>query len=584
MRRIASLEYMRKRGAVVRTNIQQEGFFRAYWPLFVFGWLACWVVGYFALFIEIPSPQSRHWRTFSISEDSEHSNAEAIQFVVIVVACSYVLLLLILLAAFKWETSLHQLLQQSLTITRVNSASPLVAQAHANRRMPRVTSEPLLCELHVPSKLAFESDVKMTLERDAPPEDPLNKLDVFASRSRRTNHEDQAKQLEQQNALFLAAAGDDINELRLLLRLETVKLSCRCPAGLTALGWAIKNGNTETAQALLDAGSDLDSATQENNWTGLHEAANQGDVQLVELLLKHGASVDARDTTRQETPLHRAALNKHKAAVEALIRGGANIFLEQEEGRTPLHIAILQDCARVVAALVLAGAANAFLCDQAPVRRRELRQAMPLQLVAQRQETPLQLAARLNRINAVEALIQYGVDVSVQNKEMQTPLHMAARCGHAGVVGLLLTSGADVNRWDQSPHTALHEAALHGHAAVVKALICGGADVDARAEQLVTPLHWAVFKGHREVAKLLIDAGASVNRANTVMFLRTPLHLAAMKGRVAVAQTLLEAGADITARDEFGFTALDTALSTSSAMDSEVKLQLQKMLDEEQCK
>jgi len=60
--------------------------------------------------------------------------------------------------------------------------------------------------------------------------------------------------------------------------------------------------------------------------------------------------------------------------------------------------------------------------------------------------TPLQLASQNGTsTKAIQALLRYGADVNIFDKENNTPLHMAARNsgGHGGCVQALLQGGAD---------------------------------------------------------------------------------------------------------------------------------------------
>ena len=58
--------------------------------------------------------------------------------------------------------------------------------------------------------------------------------------------------------------------------------------GTRALMVAAAHGHTDTVQALLDAGADVN-AKDVTGWTALHAAAFKGDPEIVQLLLDHGA-------------------------------------------------------------------------------------------------------------------------------------------------------------------------------------------------------------------------------------------------------------------------------------------------------
>ena len=66
---------------------------------------------------------------------------------------------------------------------------------------------------------------------------------------------------------------------------------CQCSVpivGTRALIVAAAHGHTDTVQALLDAGADVN-AKDVTGWTALHAAAFKGDPEIVQLLLDHVA-------------------------------------------------------------------------------------------------------------------------------------------------------------------------------------------------------------------------------------------------------------------------------------------------------
>ncbi|KAF5837726.1 ankyrin repeat-containing domain protein [Dunaliella salina] len=48
--------------------------------------------------------------------------------------------------------------------------------------------------------------------------------------------------------------------------------------------------------------------------------------------------------------------------------------------------------------------------------------------------TALHWAAELNRIQAAEALLDYGIDITIPESTGRTAVHLAARAGHAGML------------------------------------------------------------------------------------------------------------------------------------------------------
>ncbi|GAU25473.1 hypothetical protein TSUD_71270 [Trifolium subterraneum] len=75
----------------------------------------------------------------------------------------------------------------------------------------------------------------------------------------------------------------------------------------------------------------------------LHLACLTSDAGMVDLLLQHGADVNACDS-RSWTPLHYCITRGKTAAAKVLLLRGANPHLADEEGNTPLKLAIESSC------------------------------------------------------------------------------------------------------------------------------------------------------------------------------------------------------------------------------------------------
>jgi|GEM_PF-777012 len=174
--------------------------------------------------------------------------------------------------------------------------------------------------------------------------------------------------------------------------------------------------------------------------------------------------------------------------------------------------------------------------------------------------TPLHLAIKANHLQIAKLLIEKGADVNARDRYGWTPLHIAAGHGNLEVVQLLVEKGADVNAKDAQGRTPLHVAPVAdvGHADVVEFLVGKSVDVNARDRYGRTPLHYAAAAGRAEVAKLLLERGADVN-AKEDKYGDTPLHAAAAFGYAEVARLLLEHGADPSIGDNDSVTPLDVA-------------------------
>jgi ankyrin repeat protein len=179
---------------------------------------------------------------------------------------------------------------------------------------------------------------------------------------------------------------------------------------------------------------------------------------------------------------------------------------------------------------------------------------------------------------AVERLINAGVDLNACNKSGDTALVVAARNGRAAVVRKLLASGAGVNVRDRSGGTALPAALEKGHTVLFRQLLKAGADgysrdvafrtaivagdvdilrelvtsgVDAAApvEGVISHVGLAVMNNRPAALKALIEFGAGVNSTLKGRDSYNPLEAAARFERVDMCKVLIDAGADARSKE-----------------------------------
>ncbi len=86
---------------------------------------------------------------------------------------------------------------------------------------------------------------------------------------------------------------------------------------------AATRGDLAALQALLDAGADVNAAS-EYGATALALAADRGQPEAVKILLEHGARVGAVDSFYNSTPILWAAYNGHTEVVKLLLAAGAD--------------------------------------------------------------------------------------------------------------------------------------------------------------------------------------------------------------------------------------------------------------------
>jgi len=160
-------------------------------------------------------------------------------------------------------------------------------------------------------------------------------------------------------------------------------------------------------------------------------------------------------------------------------------------------------------------------------------------------------AAKEGNLKKVKFLIESkGVDVNLLNERNHTPLHTAARKGRKEIVEYLLHKGANIEAKNKDKTTPLHLAIYGGNIEVIKCLIDNNADIEAKQKDGYTPLILASYKGYLEVVKYLLENKAKINARDKDG--NISLHYAAQEGHLQVMDYLLNEGADKDAKTNKG--------------------------------
>ena len=158
--------------------------------------------------------------------------------------------------------------------------------------------------------------------------------------------------------------------------------------------------------------------------------------------------------------------------------------------------------------------------------------------------TALLWTAHWDDLDTADLLLRAGADVNASDDYGVTPLERAAENASLAMVEKLLAAGGDPNATQTSGLTPLMTATRTGGAQVVEALLASGADVNAATiETHSTALMWAVSEGHADVVRVLLARGATPRTSTAKGF--TPLMYAAGNGDIATAKMLIAAGVDI---------------------------------------
>lgn len=111
--------------------------------------------------------------------------------------------------------------------------------------------------------------------------------------------------------------------------------------GHTPLLVASRDGHTEIARLLLEAGANVNATEPTFGAVPLHKAVYNGHVELTRMIAAWpGVNLDFQGATNGYTPLHDALWHGYEECARAVIDAGARLDLMGHDGKTPLDLAV----------------------------------------------------------------------------------------------------------------------------------------------------------------------------------------------------------------------------------------------------
>jgi ankyrin repeat protein len=341
-----------------------------------------------------------------------------------------------------------------------------------------------------------------------------------------------------ETVLMTCARSGEATGVRALLSRGAIVNATESTHNQTALMWAAAQAHSHVVRALLERGADVRARSREYSQTVTSEvtqragreelnytvprggmtallfAARSGDAESARLLVAAGADVNEA-LPDGASALIVAAHSGHRQAAMALLDTGANPNANAV-GYTALHAAVLRSDLDLVKALLARGAdPNAPITRGTPVRRNSQDYELPKTLLG---ATSYALAAKFLEPEIMRALAAAGADTRQPMKDGATPLMAASGMGivapaqdekrgtdrrglailDGGIVEpesrvletvtTALSLGSDLEAVNASGETVLHIAAAQGYETIVRALAERGANLNARNARGQTPL------------------------------------------------------------------------------------------------
>jgi cytohesin len=299
---------------------------------------------------------------------------------------------------------------------------------------------------------------------------------------------------------------------------------CTAPSGSTPLHVAVRKAqSSRIVQILIDAGAAVDAkdddgrtvffvATENMNLFHLDDSELTEEWSIARLLLSRGASLNTCDN-KGVTLLMKATEARNPEAVRWLLNNHTVVNVRDSKGQCAVHKVFdnysydedVQGTVRRVLEILHSHGAN--------FNTRDIEG-----------NTPLFSAVQSNPVHALDALRQFGADVTAQNDIGSTLLHHFLDGDHwerepdsiCETTTWLLDANIPIESRNSSGETALLIAATRYYPYVVRLLANRGADMTARNHKGQTALfkclnHYGKTEEKTEMVRTLIELGAVVN-------------------------------------------------------------------------
>ena len=383
-----------------------------------------------------------------------------------------------------------------------------------------------------------------------------------------------SKNAEGLTALHLAARNGSHQVLELIILTSRllgcssgVELELFNAENITPLYSAVEAGHTEVVNILLKYGA-IPTKSCGSKIPPLHLACAQGKLEMVKSMVEHcGRNILSQGDLDERFPAIYSVIAPHSSSIIAyLATNGVDLNVSEDDGGTPLHLAIKCGNLSSVRELLSRGASPLIKNDQGKnsahfavvycrkkiveilsthktfpqlftdkdnegisaillaLSRGQGNLVLPL-LSSDRIELPqsmcdadrnncLHLAAASNDWRTLRALLDlpaFADCVNAINSKAEMPLHLAAQGGEIRSIEILLSHGALTNK--SLGDTALMRACLNGHSkCALKLYNAHPFQRDWKDKTGNTALHYAALGGDPKTLTAALDIGCKISK------------------------------------------------------------------------
>lgn len=293
--------------------------------------------------------------------------------------------------------------------------------------------------------------------------------------------------------------------------------------------------------------------------TPLHIAAILDNVICAKDIINNKVAAVNTLSTGRSSALHMASMRGNMDMVKYLLQQGAHINQADDDGLTPLHLAVASGASTSLVNYMLDQGANIISTDNQGAN-------------------VLHIAADSGNVPLIRLLIGKGSPVNEITGDHESATFLAAEQGHLEALEMLLANGGNANDPNANGFHAVHAAVKRGSYSILEALLdskalpnpatgsTGAARAYVKDAGDNTPLHICALVSDSvpedvalRMARKLIATGCPVAEINSEGW--NALHIASQVGAASLIKLFLEIGSPINARNDEGGNALHIALS-----------------------
>ena len=298
---------------------------------------------------------------------------------------------------------------------------------------------------------------------------------------RQLNSEDFTKQAP----LHKAARQGRRAVVEYLLSVDGVRVDPEDQDGWRPLMQAIGKEDVDIVRMLLakpsvDPNVSLKGHGQTPLWMAI--TINDGCAILRSLLERPDLKID-QPSRDGEASVYRAVRWSMDTSLQLVLEKGADVNVANEDGRTPLSIAVSEGNI----------SAKEILLEQPNI---------DIERSDKKLTTPTMYAAGANQVQCLRLLLAYKPALEAQDRQGRTALSLAALGGCKIPAKLLLKAGANINTQDRKGNTPLALAAEYNHDVVVRFLLDNSADGEIADEDEETPFEKARDRKFEDVVRV----------------------------------------------------------------------------------